>query len=48
MVLADGRPLTLCKLVCAVRSTEEQSTNISFTVEDGTGLIVAKQVSTLF
>lgn len=43
VVLSDGRALTLCKLVGAVRTMEEHSTNLSYQIEDGTGLIVAKQ-----
>mmetsp|Transcript_520 Transcript_520/g.678 ORF Transcript_520/g.678 Transcript_520/m.678 type:complete len:277 (-) Transcript_520:4507-5337(-) len=43
ITLTDGRALTMCKIVCAVRSMEEASTNFSFLVEDGTGLCEVKQ-----
>lgn len=43
ITLADGRALTMCKIICAVRSMEEASTNFSFLVEDGTGLCEVKQ-----
>ena len=40
--LKDGRPLHMVKLVCAVRSSEERSTNVFIDVEDGTGLTQVK------
>jgi len=39
MLLRDGRILNFVKLVCAIRSVEENSTKVKFQVEDGTGLI---------
>jgi len=41
--LQDGRTATTVRFVGAVRSVEEQSTNVCFQVEDGTGLIDVKQ-----
>mmetsp|Transcript_53762 Transcript_53762/g.79899 ORF Transcript_53762/g.79899 Transcript_53762/m.79899 type:complete len:298 (-) Transcript_53762:99-992(-) len=41
--LPDGRELHQVKLVGAIRSVEEQSTNITYQIEDGTGLIDVKQ-----
>jgi replication factor A2 len=43
MELEDGRVLSNVKLVAAVRSFEESSTNVLYTVEDGTGLFEVKQ-----
>lgn len=40
--LRDGRPLHMVKLVAAVRSHEERSTNIFIDVEDGTGFAQVK------
>lgn len=42
LTLKDGRPLHMVKLVCAVRSSEERSTNVFIDVEDGTGLTQVK------
>jgi len=41
--LEDGRPLHHVKFVAAVRDFENQSTNISYNLEDGTGLVEVKQ-----
>lgn len=41
--LEDGRPLHYVKFIAAVRDFENQSTNISYNVEDGTGLVEVKQ-----
>ena len=41
--LTDGRVLHRVRLVGAVRSYEDMSTNIEYQVEDGTGLIRVKQ-----
>ena len=41
--LADGRFLHRVRLVAAVRSFEDMSTNIEYQVEDGTGLVRVKQ-----
>jgi hypothetical protein len=41
MQLADGRKLYHVKLVGAVRSVEDFSTNVVYEVEDGTGLMEA-------
>lgn len=43
LTLDDGRPLHHVKFVAAVRDFENQSTNISYNVEDGTGLVEVKQ-----
>ena len=43
LTLKDGRPLHQVKIVGAVRSAEVQSTNIMYTIEDGTGAIDVKQ-----
>jgi replication factor A2 len=43
MTLPDGRPLHHVKLVGAVRSVEHQSTNVTYQIEDGTGLLEVKQ-----
>jgi replication factor A2 len=43
LALPDGRPLHHVKLVGAVRSVDNLSTNISYEIEDGTGLIEVKQ-----
>jgi len=43
LVLADGRELHQVKLVGAVRSAADNSTNITYEVEDGTGLVEIKQ-----
>lgn len=40
--LKDGRPLHMVKLVAAVRSHEERSTNVFIDVEDGTGFTQIK------
>ena len=42
LTLKDGRPLHMIKLVCAVRNSEERSTNVFVDVEDGTGLTQVK------
>lgn len=41
--LEDGRKLFHIRLVAAVRSVEDFSTNVLYNVEDGTGLIEVKQ-----
>jgi len=41
--LEDGRKVSHVKLVAAVRSVDDFSTNVVFKVEDGTGLIDVKQ-----
>jgi len=41
--LEDGRKIAHVRLVVATRSVEEFSTNIVYSVEDGTGLIEVKQ-----
>jgi replication factor A2 len=43
MVLADGRKVYHVKLVGAVRSVEDFSTNCVYGIEDGTGLMEVKQ-----
>ena len=43
LLLPDGRPVSLVKIVGAVRSYNEQSTNILYQIEDGTGLMDVKQ-----
>jgi replication factor A2 len=43
LVLDDGRPLHSIKLIAAVRSVEDMSTNVVYQIEDGTGLIDVKQ-----
>ena len=43
LVLEDGRNLASIKLVGAVRNVENHSTNVVYTLEDGTGLIEVKQ-----
>jgi len=43
LCLRDGREIHQVKLIGAVRSVEEQSTNITYQIEDGTGLIEVKQ-----
>lgn len=43
LALPDGRDLHYVKLVGAVRGVEEHSTNVSYQVEDGTGLVDVKQ-----
>jgi len=43
--LPDGRELHHVKLIGAVRSYEEASTNATFSIEDGTGLVDVKQWS---
>jgi replication factor A2 len=43
LVLDDGRPLHSIKLIAAVRSVEDMSTNVVYQVEDGTGLMDVKQ-----
>jgi len=45
LALKDGRPLHSVKIIGAVRSAEVQSTNIMYTIEDGTGAIDVKQWS---
>ena len=42
-VLDDGRKLSSIKLVGAVRSVEDNSTNVVYNIEDGTGLAEVKQ-----
>lgn len=43
LVLDDGRPLHTVKVVGAVRHVEGQSTNVLYTIEDGTGTMDVKQ-----
>lgn len=43
LTLADGRPLHSVKIVGAVRNVDAQSTNVMYTIEDGTGAIDVKQ-----
>lgn len=43
LALPDGRNLHHVKLVGAVRTVENMSTNVSYEIEDGTGLIEVKQ-----
>jgi len=43
LTLVDGRPLHQVKLIGAVRSADVQSTNIMYTIEDGTGALNIKQ-----
>jgi replication factor A2 len=43
LALADGRELHQVKLIAAVRSVADNSTNITYEVEDGTGLVEIKQ-----
>lgn len=43
LVLEDGRPLHTVKVVGAVRNVEDQSTNVLYTIEDGTGVMDVKQ-----
>lgn len=43
LMLEDGRALHTIKIVAAVRNVEVQSTNILYTIEDGTGCINVKQ-----
>lgn len=43
LTLKDGRPLHQVKIIGAVRHAEVQSTNIMYTIEDGTGAIDVKQ-----
>lgn len=43
LVLQDGRKLAFVKIVGAVRSVEDHSTNVVYNIEDGTGLIEVKQ-----
>ena len=43
LALADGRELHHVKLVGAVRTYEDFSTNVTWGIEDGTGLIDVKQ-----
>jgi len=45
MMLSDGRPLHMVKLVGAVRSVETRSTNTFLDIEDGTGLFSVKVYS---
>lgn len=45
MILSDGRPLHMVKLVGAVRSVETRSTNTFLDMEDGTGLFSVKVYS---
>ena len=42
-VLDDGRKLSSIKLVGAVRTVDDNSTNVVYTIEDGTGLAEVKQ-----
>lgn len=39
LILQDGRKISMVKIVGAVRSVEDTSTNVMYTLEDGTGLI---------
>lgn len=41
--LQDGRELHMVKLIGAIRSYEDFSTNVLYSIEDGTGLIDVKQ-----
>lgn len=43
LALADGREMHHVKLIGAVRSYEEASTNLTLSIEDGTGLVDVKQ-----
>ena len=43
LTLEDGRPLHSVKIIGAVRNADIQSTNIMFTLEDGTGALDVKQ-----
>ncbi len=43
LVLQDGRKVSMVKIVAAVRSVEDTSTNVVYTLEDGTGLIEARK-----
>lgn len=43
LALADDRELYRVKVVGAVRSVEDFSTNVQYSIEDGTGLIEVKQ-----
>jgi replication factor A2 len=43
MQLPDGRKLHHVKLIAAVRSVEDFSTNVVYKLEDGTGLVEVKQ-----
>jgi replication factor A2 len=43
VTLEDGRKLAMVKLVATARSVEDHSTNIVYSMEDGTGLIEVKQ-----
>lgn len=43
LALRDGRELHHVKFLGAVRSFEDQSTNVTFSIEDGTGLVDVKQ-----
>jgi len=43
LVLEDGRALHMVKIIGAVRSVDSQSTNVHYTIEDGTGSIEVKQ-----
>jgi replication factor A2 len=43
LLLEDGRTLHSVKIIGAVRSADVQSTNIMYTIEDGTGALNVKQ-----
>ena len=43
LVLEDGRALHTVKIMGAVRGVEDTSTNIVYTIEDGTGVLEVKQ-----
>jgi replication factor A2 len=43
LVLEDGRALHTVKIIGAVRGVEDTSTNIVYTIEDGTGVLEVKQ-----
>jgi len=43
VMLKDGRSVHLVKFIGAVRSVEDLSTNVVFSIEDGTGLTEVKQ-----
>lgn len=43
LLLEDGRKVASVKIVAAVRSVDAQSTNVVYELEDGTGLLDAKQ-----
>lgn len=42
MLLQDQRPISTVKIIGAVRTVTEQSTNVMYEIEDGTGLLEVK------